>query len=81
MLWSRRIVFSIYRIMSKHRKICIDISGPNGNAFVLISFATRFAAQMNIPREQVIREMMSGDYDNLTIVFERHFGSIATVIK
>jgi hypothetical protein len=57
----------------------IDISGPQGNAFELMSIAERIGRQLNIPSgkiEEIRRKMTSGDYDNLLKVFHREYGSV-----
>ena len=56
------------------REIIIDLTGPEGNAFVLIGHAMRFAKQLGKDGKAITNEMMSGDYDNLIEVFEREFG-------
>lgn len=54
--------------------IVIDLTGPDGNAFALMGYASNFARQLGIDKEPIIKEMMSGDYENLLQVFDRHFG-------
>ena len=54
--------------------IVIDLTGPNGNAFALMSYATRFAKQLNFDEDKIINKMMEGDYENLLKVFDRYFG-------
>jgi hypothetical protein len=54
--------------------IIIDLTGPDGNAFALMGYASNFARQLGIDKEPIIKEMMSGDYENLLQVFDRHFG-------
>jgi hypothetical protein len=54
--------------------IVIDLTGPEGNAFVLMGYAKNFAKQLGIPSEPIINEMMSGDYENLLDVFDANFG-------
>lgn len=56
-------------------EIVIDLGGPEGNAFVLISYAKRFANQLDLDGDKIITEMTSGDYDNLIEVFDGYFGS------
>jgi len=58
------------------RKV-IYLSGNDGNAFALLGYASRFAKQLDMSKEEtkaILDEMMSGDYDNLLAVFENHFG-------
>jgi hypothetical protein len=52
----------------------IDLTGPQGNAFCLMAYARKFAAQMGLNSDTIIREMMSGDYENLVQVFDNNFG-------
>lgn len=57
----------------------IDISGPQGNAFAIMSIAECMGRQLNIPSEkieEINNKMMSGDYDNLLKVFHREYGSV-----
>jgi hypothetical protein len=54
--------------------IVIDLTGPDGNAFALMGYAQNFARQLDIESKPIIEEMMSGDYENLLQVFDRHFG-------
>jgi len=55
-------------------EIIIDLTGPDGNAYALIAHANRFAKQLGIDGKTVIDEMMSGNYENLLEVFDKHFG-------
>jgi hypothetical protein len=56
-------------------RIIIDLTGPEGNAFVLMGLATDFANQLKIDPKPIIEEMKSSDYENLIQVFDRHFGN------
>jgi hypothetical protein len=53
----------------------IDLTGPEGNAFCLMGYARKFAAQLGLNSDTIIQEMMSGDYENLVQVFEDNFGN------
>ena len=55
-------------------EIVIDLTGPDGNAFVLMGYAKSFAKQMGVDSKTIIDEMMSGDYENLLEVFDKNFG-------
>jgi hypothetical protein len=57
-----------------NRKPEIDLSGPDGNAFVLIGIAKRYARDMGLDGEMIAKEMMLGDYEDLLATFERYFG-------
>ncbi len=63
------------------REIEIDLTGPEGNAFVLMGYAGRFCKQLGLNKEEVIAEMTSGDYENLLEVFEKHFGHFVTLYR
>lgn len=56
------------------REIIIDLTGPDGNAFVLIGKAMNFARQLGLNGNSIKEEMMSGDYENLLEVFDKNFG-------
>lgn len=52
----------------------IDLTGPDGNAWVLLGIARRAAKQLSMDFEPIQKEMMSGDYENLVETFDKHFG-------
>lgn len=54
--------------------IVIDLTGPDGNAFVLLGKAKQLALQLGLDGNAITNEMMSGDYENLIEVFDREFG-------
>ena len=54
--------------------IVIDLTGPDGNAFVLLGKAKQLARQLGLDDNAITNEMMSGDYENLIEVFDREFG-------
>ena len=56
------------------QEIVVDLTGPDGNAFVLMGMASKFARQLGIDKDKVINEMTSGDYENLINVFDSYFG-------
>lgn len=60
----------------KDRGIVIDLTGPEGNALVLLGYATNWAKQMGKDPKPIITEMMSSDYENLVNVLDREFGSV-----
>lgn len=53
--------------------LCIDLSGPDGNAFALMGYARDFARQMEMDGKKITDKMMEGDYNNLVSVFEENF--------
>ena len=62
----------------------IDLNGPDGNAFCLMGYAKQYAKQLCYNREkidEIIRDMMAGDYEHLLEVFENHFGEYVTLYR
>lgn len=59
----------------------IDLTGPQGNSFYLIDTAQTLCKQLGYDSKPVIDDMMSGDYDNLLSVFDKHFGDFVTLYK
>lgn len=117
MTYHRAKTFSEFSINEKviipreemDKKIKIDLSGPQGNAFYLIGLARKLYRQLHQGRvdasnklrklsqaqgismddediiktaeENLIDEMMSGDYDHLIEVFDREFGDFVILYK
>ena len=61
------------------KEIVIDLTGPDGNAFALMAYASRFAKQLGKDDKAIREEMMSGDYENLLEVFDREFGAFVVL--
>ena len=59
----------------------IDLTGPDGNAFVLIGTATKLARQLGLDSKAIQAEMMSGDYEHLVNTFDKHFGHFVTLYR
>jgi hypothetical protein len=57
------------------KELVIDLTGPDGNAYALMGYASRFCKQLGLDSDEVISEMKSGDYENLIEVFDRYFGT------
>jgi hypothetical protein len=67
---------------SKRRgKIEIDLTGPEGNAYVLMGYVQLLSKQLDRDPKPVLDEMMSGDYEHLVRVFDREFGHIVTLYR
>jgi hypothetical protein len=62
-------------------EISIDLTGPDGNAFVLLGKARSLAKQLGLPNQEIEDDMMSGDYEHLLEVFEKYFGSFVTLYR
>jgi hypothetical protein len=54
--------------------IVIDLTGPDGNAFVLLAYAKNLSKQLNMQYGPIADDMTSGDYEHLLEVFDKHFG-------
>jgi len=53
----------------------IDLTGPEGNAAILMGYAMQYARMLDMNADEIIKEMKSGDYENLLNVFDSYFGS------
>ena len=56
------------------RPTVIDLTGPQGNAFYLMGFASKNARKFGLDGNVVLAEMKSGNYENLVQVFDNYFG-------
>ena len=68
----------------KNKGIEIDLTGPDGNAFVLMGYAKRFGKQVGMGDSyinEMLEKMMSSDYENLVKVFDDEFGSVVTLLR
>ena len=63
------------------KQVEIDLTGEEGNAFVLMGYARRFSTQLGLNPDPIINEMMSGDYENLIKVFDKYFGNYVTLYR
>ena len=72
-------------IKSKNKsEIIIDLTGPDGNAFMLLGKASRLAKQLGWDKGEIdslIKRMMAGNYDELINEFDKHFGHFVTLLK
>ena len=59
----------------------IDLTGEEGNAFVLMGYTRRFSTQLGLNPEPIINEMMSSDYENLVNVFDKYFGKFVILYR
>jgi len=65
----------------ENRRIEIDLTGPEGNAFSLLGKAKRFADQLELDWETVQKEMTESGYDHLVDTFDKYFGSFVTLYR
>ena len=66
------------------RKIEIDLTGPEGNAFYLLGLVDTLGKQLNIPlkiRSDIKQLMMTGSYDELLKTFDIWFGDYVVLYK
>lgn len=62
----------------------IDLTGPDGNAFVLLGMADNFCDQLGydtLKKERILREMKLTDYEGLLYTFDREFGTFVTLYR
>lgn len=68
-------------IINKSKKIIIDLTGPEGNIFVLFGYVRQFVKNFDMDYEKIIEEMKSSDYDNAIKVFDKYFGNFVILLK
>jgi hypothetical protein len=61
--------------------ITLDLTGPEGNAFVLLVYAKRLGSQLGLDSDAIVAEMMSSDYEHLVEVFDREFGDLVLLLR
>lgn len=66
---------------ARKNKIEIDLTGSDGNAFVLLGQARRLCQQLGVDFEPIEKEMTSSDYENLVSVFDKHFGKYVILYR
>jgi len=71
----------IVKKQDKPGKIEVDLTGPDGNAFVLMGLAKRWARDLGLDGELIQKEMMMGDYENLLDVIEHYFGDYVIMYR
>ena len=69
------------RGQSKLRKPEIDLSGPEGNAFVLLGYARQYARLLRLDADAICEEMRRSDYEHLLRVFDQHFGHLVDLVR
>ena len=60
----------------------IDLDGSQGNAFVLLGYASQTMKNSGMEKktqDRILNEMKSSDYINLLKTFEKYFGSAYTL--
>jgi len=64
------------RKKSTTRKQVIDLTGPDGNAFVLMGIVKSTFRRSGAPElgEEIVKEMTAGDYEHLITTFDKYLG-------
>ena len=63
-------------------RVQIDLTGPEGNAFVLMGYAKTYARHLDLDGEAIVKEMLEpGNYEELILVFDRHFGAFVDLLR
>mgnify|MGYP001280401247 CR=1 FL=1 len=70
--------------MWEPRKIEVDLTGPQGNAYYLLGLADNLAKQLGYDkshRERIQMEMKLTDYEGLLYTFDREFGMLVDLYR
>jgi len=65
-------------------KIQIDLTGPDGNAYVLLNLASQLCRELGYGRdhkERILDEMRLTDYEGLLYTFNREFGLLVDLYR
>jgi len=65
----------------KEKRLEIDLTGPQGNAYCILGHAKNLAKQTGKDIQDIQNRMMSGDYENLLKVFEEEFGDFVVMYR
>jgi hypothetical protein len=72
----------------KSTKLEIDLTGPDGNAWMLMGIARSLIKELNklrgneyLNEKEILADMKSGDYEHLLEIMEKHFGHIITMYR
>jgi hypothetical protein len=65
----------------RRRKISIDLTGPEGNAYYLLGLASKLSKQLGKDPSDILNKMRSSDYENLLKVFDDEFGSVVDLYR
>lgn len=72
---------AIVERVAKIGPVEVDLSGPEGNAWVLQGMAISYAKQLGLDGKAICEEMRRGDYENLLQVFDKYFGDFVTLVR
>ncbi|MEZ8968089.1 hypothetical protein FCV82_02185 [Vibrio breoganii] len=62
------------KLQQKIPKVTLDLSGPDGNIFVVMNLANQLGHQLGYDSEKIINQMKQGNYKHAINVFESYFG-------
>ena len=67
----------------KYKPIEIDLSGPEGNAFVLLKYADTLGKRIYGYKktEEILEEMRLSTYELLILTFDKYFGEVVTLYR
>lgn len=74
----RKFVLMIVKKEKKEMPIVVDLDGPEGNAYSLLSMASRWCQDIGMDFEPIREELTSGDYVHLLRRMDYHFGGYVT---
>ena len=63
------------------RMMEIDLTGPDGNAFVLMGIAKNLARQLGLDGDLITQEMRLGEYEDLLKTFDSYFGDFVILYR
>lgn len=75
---------AIKQLIKRTGKLEIDLTGPQGNAFVLLATAQNLGRQLRYGKrriELILDEMRLADYECLLQTFDREFGHIVDLYR
>ena len=58
----------------------VNLSGPDGNAFVLLMYAKQYCNELGIDSVPVVADMKSSDYEHLISVFRETFSEYVEIV-
>ena len=59
----------------------IDLTGPDGNSWVLLGFAKNYCAALDKDWESVKEKLIAGDYEHLIKTFDEEFGDFVDLYR
>ena len=67
----------------KSNPIELDLSGPEGNAFVLLKYADTLGKRIYgyEKTEEILEEMKLSTYEMLILTFDKYFGEVVTLYR